>query len=67
MDGVTTISAFGGSVSASAAQAASAVVEAVAKEPEAQKFKTVIVTRGIEAQSYQVPENGQTGNARTGN
>lgn len=53
VDGVTTISAFGGSVAAKAAGAAAAVSEAAA-EPEKPKYRTVIVTRGIEAQTYQV-------------
>ena len=58
-EGLTTISAFGGSVTKALANAASDAVEAVAKEPEGPKFKTVIVTRGLEQQSYQVvaPEN----------
>lgn len=53
-DGVTTISAFGGSVATKAAGAASALFQAVAEEPEKPKYRTVIVTRGIEAQTYQV-------------
>ncbi|TIW32269.1 MAG: Flp pilus assembly protein CpaB, partial [Mesorhizobium sp.] len=54
-DGLTTISSFGGSVAAGASDAAGAVIEAIAAEgPEAQKFKTVIVTRGTNPQSYQV-------------
>lgn len=58
INGVTTISAFGGSVAAKATGAAAAVFEAAA-EPEEPKFRTVIVTRGIEAQAYQVvsPQN----------
>lgn len=54
IDGVTTISAFGGSVASKAAGAAAALFEAVAEEPEKPKYRTVIVTRGIEAQTYQV-------------
>jgi pilus assembly protein CpaB len=54
VDGVTTISAFGGSVAAGVAEAAGALFEAVAEEPERPKFTTVIVTRGTEPQSYQV-------------
>ncbi|WP_292212805.1 Flp pilus assembly protein CpaB [Mesorhizobium sp.] len=54
-DGLTTISSFGGSVAAGASDAAGEVIEAIAAEgPEAQKFKTVIVTRGTNPQSYQV-------------
>jgi pilus assembly protein CpaB len=58
-DGVTTISAFGGTLASSAASLGSAVVDVVAKEPEGPKFTTVIVTRGLEAKSYQVitPQN----------
>lgn len=52
--GVTTISAFGGSVAASAQASASSLVNAVAK-PEEPKFKTVIVTRGTQAEEYKVP------------
>lgn len=59
VDGVTTISAFGGSVASGVAEAAGALFETVAEEPEGPKFTTVIVTRGTEPQSYQVvsPEN----------
>jgi pilus assembly protein CpaB len=62
-DGITTISSFGGSVAAGAANAANALVEAMAAEPEGPKFKTVIVTRGLNPQSYQVvmPEKPQAG------
>ena len=62
-DGVTTISSFGGSVAAGAADAANAVIEAMSSEPEGPKFKTVIVTRGLQPQSYQVvlPEKPQAG------
>lgn len=51
---VTTISAFGGSALSEAAASAGALFDAATSEPEAPKFKTVIVTRGLEAQSYQV-------------
>lgn len=54
VDGVTTISAFGGSVAAGVAEAAGALFETATKEPEGPKFTTVIVTRGTEPQSYQV-------------
>jgi pilus assembly protein CpaB len=52
--GLTTISSFGGSVSEAVANAAGSVVGAISKEPEGPKFKTVIVTRGLKAESYQV-------------
>lgn len=52
--GVTTISAFGGSVASKASGAAASLFDAVAEEPEKPKYRTVIVTRGIEAQTYQV-------------
>jgi pilus assembly protein CpaB len=54
VDGVTTISAFGGSVAAGVAEAAGALFEPAAEQPEGPKFTTVIVTRGTEPQSYQV-------------
>lgn len=47
-DGITTISAFGGSITERASQAITAAV------PEEPKFKTVIVTRGMQAETYQV-------------
>ncbi|MEP9388462.1 Flp pilus assembly protein CpaB [Mesorhizobium sp. KR9-304] len=53
-DGVTTISSFGGSVAAGAADAASSIIKAMSAEQEGPKFKTVIVTRGLQPQSYQV-------------
>ena len=59
-EGLTTISAFGGSVSEARGRARRAVLsKPSSKEPEGPKFKTVIVTRGLEQQSYQVvaPEN----------
>jgi pilus assembly protein CpaB len=61
-DGVTTISSFGGSVAAGAASAANAVIDAMSSEPEGPKFKTVIVTRGLQPQAYQVvkPEAPKT-------
>ena len=53
-NGVTTISAFGGSVGSGVSGAVGSLFKA-AKEPEAPKFKTVIVTRGMEAgQEYKV-------------
>jgi pilus assembly protein CpaB len=53
-DGLTTISAFGGSVTATMAEAVSGMVDAVAKEPERPKYKKVIVTRGLNQEEYQV-------------
>lgn len=53
-DGVTTISAFGGTLASNAASLGSAVVDVVAKEPEGPRFTTVIVTRGLKAESYKV-------------
>lgn len=50
-DGVTTLSAFGGSVAADAGESVRSVFASDEKE---KRFKTVIVTRGLEAQSYQV-------------
>lgn len=53
--GVTTISAFGGSAASGVVDAAAALFGSAASEPEGPKFKTVIVTRGMQAQqSYQV-------------
>jgi pilus assembly protein CpaB len=56
--GVTTISSFGGSV-ASGMAAAGALFNAATKEPEKPKFKTIIVTRGTQAEEYQVPSRDQ--------
>ncbi|MEQ1942698.1 Flp pilus assembly protein CpaB [Mesorhizobium sp. VNQ89] len=53
-DGLTTISSFGGSVSGGAVDAVSSIFGAATAEPEGPKFKTVIVTRGLQPQSYQV-------------
>ncbi|TGV78928.1 Flp pilus assembly protein CpaB, partial [Mesorhizobium sp. M00.F.Ca.ET.149.01.1.1] len=53
--GLTTISSFGGSVAASAQASAASLVNAVTKEPEGPKFKTVIVTRGDKVEEYKVP------------
>jgi len=58
-DGLTTISSFGGSVAANAQAAAGSLFDAVAKEPEKPKFRTVIVTRGTQAEEYQVPSPDQ--------
>jgi pilus assembly protein CpaB len=55
--GLTTISAFGGSLTQSLSDAGGAVVEAVAKTPEEPQFRTVVVTRGVDGgQTYRVPE-----------
>lgn len=48
--GLTTISAFGGSI----AEGATKVVGEAVKDTEAPKYATVVVTRGMEAKSYQV-------------
>jgi pilus assembly protein CpaB len=62
---VTTISSFGGSVATGAASAVSSMMEAMTAEPEGPKFKTVIVTRGLQPQSYQVvtPDKPKAGGA----
>ena len=53
-NGVTTISSFGGSVASGAADAAGSLMDRMTAEPEGPKFKTVIVTRGMQTQPYQV-------------
>jgi pilus assembly protein CpaB len=58
-DGLTTISSFGGSVTRAVANAAGTVIDAVAKEPEGPKYKTVIVTRGLKEEAYQVVAPGK--------
>lgn len=58
-EGVTTISAFGGSIAAGLVESAGEAVKTVAAEPEGPRLKTVIVTRGLQPQSYQVPEQPQ--------
>ncbi|WP_245493463.1 MULTISPECIES: Flp pilus assembly protein CpaB [unclassified Mesorhizobium] len=58
-DGLTTISSFGGSVAATAGAAAGSLFNAVATEPEKPKFKTIIVTRGTQAEEYKVPSPDQ--------
>jgi len=58
-NGVTTISSFGGSVAAKAQAAAGSLFDAMTKEPEKPKFKTIIVTRGTKAEEYQVPARDQ--------
>jgi pilus assembly protein CpaB len=53
--GLTTISAFGGSVAGAVTAAASSVTE-VFSAPEEPKTRTIVVTRGTaESQSYEVP------------
>ncbi|TPN88465.1 Flp pilus assembly protein CpaB [Mesorhizobium sp. CU2] len=53
--GLTTISSFGGSVAANAQASAASLVNAVTKESDEPKFKTVIVTRGEKVEEYKVP------------
>jgi len=54
-DGVTTISAFGGSVGSGLTAAVGAMLEKAVAEPEAPRTRTVIVTRGMEdTQAYEV-------------
>ncbi|MEZ2332913.1 Flp pilus assembly protein CpaB [Mesorhizobium sp. RCC_202] len=53
--GLTTISSFGGSVAASAQASAASLLNAVAKDQDEPKFKTVIVTRGDKVEEYKVP------------
>ena len=52
-DGVTTISAFGGSVAAGATEQ----VKSVFAEDERKATKTVVVTRGMTPETYEVPVN----------
>ena len=53
-DGITTISSFGGSVAAGITETAGSLLGKVAEEPEGPKFRTIIVTRGLQTQPYQV-------------
>ncbi len=64
-DGVTTISSFGGSIAADTAGAAERALSIFADDEQQKKFKTVVVTRGLEAQTYQVvsPDEGDIGRA----
>ena len=55
---LTTISSFGGSVATKAQAAAGSVIDAVVKEPEKPAVRTVIVTRGTQAEEYKVPTKG---------
>ena len=54
-NGLTTISSFGGSVAANAQANAASLVNAVTKDSDEPKFKTVIVTRGDKVEEYKVP------------
>lgn len=56
--GVMTISAFGGSVAEQVRRAIDATAGAISGEDEP-KYRTVIVTRGLEAQSYRVVSPGE--------
>ncbi|MCZ8544869.1 Flp pilus assembly protein CpaB [Mesorhizobium qingshengii] len=58
-NGVTTISSFGGSVASNVKAAAGSLFDAMPKEPEKPRFKTIIVTRGTQAEEYQVPSRDQ--------
>jgi pilus assembly protein CpaB len=58
-NGVTTISSFGGSVASSVQATAGSLFDSLTKEPEKPKFKTIIVTRGTQAEEYQVPTRDQ--------
>lgn len=51
--GITTISAFGGSVTSKVAATAGDVVSAIPQDSE-EKFTTVVVTRGIKPETYKV-------------
>ena len=53
-NGLTTLSSFGGSVSKAASDKALGLFEAIAAKPAKPKFKTVIVTRGMATETYQV-------------
>ncbi|TIU72947.1 MAG: Flp pilus assembly protein CpaB, partial [Mesorhizobium sp.] len=53
--GLTTISSFGGSVAANAEASAASLVNAVTKDQDEPKFRTVIVTRGEKVEEYKVP------------
>ncbi|WP_274629529.1 Flp pilus assembly protein CpaB [Arvimicrobium flavum] len=52
--GITTISAFGGSVASSAVEKVSEMFTSSTGEPEGPKHTTVIVTRALQSQPYQV-------------
>jgi pilus assembly protein CpaB len=56
--GMTTISAFGGSVAEKVSAAAGDVVSAIPHDDEEPKFATVVVTRGIKEETYKVNRSG---------
>jgi pilus assembly protein CpaB len=51
---LTTISAFGGSAFSNASSKGAVIMDALSAEPEGPGVRTVIVTRGIEPQAYEV-------------
>ncbi len=56
--GMTTISAFGGSIVNKVSAAAGDVVSAIPHDNDEPKFTTVVVTRGIKEESYKVNRSG---------
>jgi len=56
--GMTTISAFGGSVASKIAGVAGDVVSAIPHDSDKPKFTTVVVTRGIKEETYKVNRSG---------
>jgi pilus assembly protein CpaB len=58
--GITTISAFGGSVTSKVAATAGDVVSAIPQDSE-EKFTTVVVTRGIKPETYKVNRGSAAG------
>jgi pilus assembly protein CpaB len=56
--GMTTISAFGGSVASKVAAGAGDVVSAIPHDEGEKKFTTVVVTRGIKPETYKVNRGG---------
>lgn len=56
--GMTTISAFGGSVAEKISAAAGDVVSAIPHDGDEPKFATVVVTRGIKEETYKVNRSG---------
>ena len=59
--GITTISAFGGSVTSKVADAAGDIVNAIPNDDGEKKFTTVVVTRGIKPETYKVNRSGAAG------
>jgi pilus assembly protein CpaB len=59
--GMTTISAFGGSVASKVAAGAGDVVSAIPHDEGEKKFTTVVVTRGIKPETYKVNRGGVDG------